>query len=182
MVATAIRSKAQRLFEMLDENSDGFITADDFQRTAKRLISAFGMADSPKARALKDNYTEAWKEIAGQADIDHDGRISRQEYEKAFVEADRTGILTLIDRAAVAEFAVADGDDDGMLSREEAARMLQAFGVSQAELDDAVAVLDRDGDGRISQQEYREALREFYLSADPKAPGSQIMGRVRTIA
>ncbi|MDX3852396.1 EF-hand domain-containing protein [Streptomyces sp. AK02-01A] len=179
MVTNAIKNKSQRLFDMMDENRNGVISAKDLQLTAERLIDAFGVAESAKARQVINSYTKVWEELAAQADTDGDGQISRAEFESAFAGADQGKGLQAINRAIDAEFELADSDGDGMLSRDELSRMLRAFRVPQSELDTAVAALDQDGDGQVSAEEYRAAMREFYLSDDLTTPGSQLLGRIR---
>ena len=40
----------------------------------------------------------------------------------------------------------------------------------------AIRALDRNGDGVLDQEEVQQALREFYTSDDPQAPGNLIFG------
>lgn len=179
MVATAIRNKSHRLFDALDETGDGVIAADDFARTAERLVRSFGAESSPAADKVRNTYAKSWQQLAELVDRDGDGQVTREEFETAFASAQQGGLMQIIDEALGAEFDLADTDGDGVLDREELARLLSAFGVPQSDLKQAVAALDQDGDGQVSRDEYRTALREFYLSDDASKPSSQIFGRLR---
>ncbi|MFJ8695005.1 EF-hand domain-containing protein [Streptomyces roseolilacinus] len=178
MVATAIRNKSQRVFDAIDEDSNGVISADDFERIAERLVQAFDES-SPAAAKVHNTYSKCWQRLAELADSDSDGQVTRQEFEKVFAGARQNDFMRAIDEALEAEFALADTDGDGVLDRDEVSRMLHAYGVSQPDLKQAVRGLDQDGDGRVSREEYRSAMREYYLSDDADAPSTPIFGRIR---
>lgn len=179
MVATAIKTKSHRLFDAMDENSNGVITADDFQRTADRLIQAFDASGSPDAQKTKNAYTKAWQKLAVLADSDQDGQVTKQEFEAVFASAGQGDLMEVVEEGLDAEFNLADTDQDGVLSVEEVSRLLHAFGVPQTDLREAATALDHNGDGRVTRQEYVAAMRDFYLSEDASAPNNQIFGRVR---
>ncbi len=178
MAATAILNKSHRVFDAIDEDGNGVIAADDFERIAERLIRSFDET-SPAAAKVRSTYTKCWQRLAELADSDGDGQVTRQEFETVFAGAQQNRFMQVIDEALDAEFDLADTDGDGGLDRDEVARMLTAYGVPQSELNQAIAGLDQDGDGRVSRAEYRTAMREYYLSDDPAAPSTPIFGRVR---
>ncbi|MCX2928074.1 EF-hand domain-containing protein [Streptomyces sp. NEAU-W12] len=178
MAATAILDKSHRVFDAIDEDGNGVIAADDFERIAERLIRSFDEA-SPAASKVRSTYTKCWQRLAELADSDGDGQVTKQEFETAFAGARQNKFMQVIDQALDAEFDLADTDGDGVLNRDEIGRMLSAYGVPQPELDQAVAGLDQDGDGQVSRSEYRTAMREYYLSDDPAAPSAPIFGRIR---
>ena len=64
MVATVIRNKSHRVFEEIDENGNGVITSDDFERIAERLIQSFGAQTSPAADTVRRTYTNCWQRLA----------------------------------------------------------------------------------------------------------------------
>ena len=73
-----------------------------------------------------------------------------------------------------------DGRDtggDGALDATEFARVMAAFGVSQDDADYTFGNIDADGNGQITPDEWLEALRQFWTSADPDAPGNTLFGR-----
>ncbi|HZF91866.1 EF-hand domain-containing protein [Streptomyces sp.] len=178
MVATAILHKSHRVFDAIDEDGNGVITADDFERIAERLVRSFDEA-SPAAAEVRNTYTKCWQRLAELADSDGDGQVTKQEFETAFADAQQNRFMQVIDEALDAEFNLADADGDGVLSRDEVSRMLRAYGVPQSDMNQAVAGLDQDGDGQVSRTEYRTAMREYYLSDDPAAPSTPIFGRIR---
>lgn len=179
MVATAIRNKSHRVFDAIDENHNGVISADDFERIADRLIQAFGAEASPVADKVRNTYTKCWQRLVELADSDGDGQVTEQEFEAVFASAQQNRFMQVLDEALNAEFELADTDGDGVVDRDELGRMLSSYGVPRADLNEAVAALDQDGDGQVSRSEYRAAMREFYLSDDPSSPSTQIFGRIR---
>jgi Ca2+-binding EF-hand superfamily protein len=179
MVATVIRNKSHRVFEEIDENGNGVITSDDFERIAERLIQSFGAQTSPAADKVRRTYTKCWQRLAELADSDGDGQVTKEEFETVFASAQHNKFMQVLDEALDAEFDLADSDGNGVIDREELRRMLTAYGVPQADLNQAMAALDQDGDGQVSRNEYRAAMREFYLSDDPSTPSNQIFGSLR---
>ncbi|MGW1438643.1 hypothetical protein ACWD7M_25760 [Streptomyces griseus] len=49
--------------------------------------------------------------------------------------------------------------------------------ISAPEALESFTKLDTDGDGTISRHEFIRAVREYFLSHDPHAPGSVFFGR-----
>lgn len=178
MVATAILNKSHRFFDAIDEDGNGVIAADDFERIAERLIRSFD-EKSPAASKIRSTYAKCWQRVAELADSDGDGQVTKQEFDAVFTGAQQNKFMQVIDQAIDAEFDLADADGNGVLDREEVSRMLTAFGVPQPELKEAIAGLDQDGDGQVSRSEYRTAMREYYVSDDPSAPSTPIFGHIR---
>ncbi|MGH6657236.1 MAG: hypothetical protein ACRDVE_18790, partial [Actinocrinis sp.] len=55
-------------------------------------------------------------------------------------------------------------------------RWFNAYGVCADDAERAFKAVDRNGDGILSVDEVQKAIREFYLSDDPRAPGNLIFG------
>lgn len=87
-------------------------------------------------------------QLLADADTDHDGRITRPEYQAA--------------RAA--RFARLDRDHDGYFSADDLPQMARRrLGAKLAQLDRA---LDADGDGRVSRAEFVDGPARLFDLAD----------------
>lgn len=173
--------KLTRRFATWDRNGNGALEKDDFLQGADRLGEAFGYSeDSPQRRRMRDLCLELWQRMAEVADFDRNGRISPEEYGKAF------GKLVLeepgaFDAAYVpvidALTAMADHDGDGKLDREEyRAWFVTAFGVGEHDVDVAFDKIDTDDDGHVTRSEMVTAIRDYYFSDDPEVPGNWLLG------
>jgi predicted esterase len=102
-------------FSMLDPTGDGYVTRDDYEAFALRLVQSFGQPPgSPAALAVREGYRRLWHGLADRAETDRDGRISEAEF-LAWVGAvtdddDFDEALAPLARAVV---ALADDDADG---------------------------------------------------------------------
>ncbi|MEV4169060.1 EF-hand domain-containing protein [Nonomuraea sp. NPDC049709] len=150
------RESAERNFNDLDADGDGFLTRYDYLALAQRRLEQTGVrADTPEGGAVVDAFLNAWDTHARALDTDRDGRISRQEYVRSFETLVRTGALeAVLAPISRATFTVADRDGDGWIDAEEFGSLWNRPGT---DLKAVFARADADGDGRISFEEYARA-------------------------
>lgn len=172
--------KLARRFRTYDSDGDGFIGREDFTQAGERTTKAFGLADDdPKAVRFHDTLIGLWEQLSSVTDQDHNGRISLEEYQKAFAnglletpESFEEGYLPFLD----ALLAIADEDGDGKLTVEEHVTWTGALmNLSEA---DARMIHDilSDDDELMSTDALLDAIREFYFSEDPAASGNWLLG------
>ncbi|MGW6933496.1 EF-hand domain-containing protein [Lentzea sp. NPDC054927] len=172
--------KLARRFRTYDSDGDGFIEREDFTQAGERTTKAFGLAgDDPKAVRFHGTLIGLWEQLSSVTDLDHNGRISLDEYKKAFAnglletpESFDQGYVPFLD----AVMAIADEDGDGKLTLEEHVTWTGALmGLSES---DARGIHDllSDEDGLLSTQALLDAIREFYFSEDPAAAGNWLLG------
>lgn len=172
--------KLDRVFTMLDFDSDGRLAQEDLDTVAEQLGLAFGLSGTdPKVVALRAAFAAQWPDISTK-DADGDGRITVEEYReslKSSVAQDRAGFLDRFYAMVAAWLAIADTDNDGLISLAEYTAMFAAT-VSAGEdaLRTAFAQLDLNGDGQLSSEEIRIAVEEYYTSEDPQARGNWLLG------
>ncbi|HEX8870661.1 MAG TPA: EF-hand domain-containing protein, partial [Lentzea sp.] len=115
--------KLARRFRTYDSDGDGFIGRDDFTQAGERTTKAFGLpCDDPKAVRFHAMLAGLWEQLHSVTDQDRHGRISLEEYKKAFAnglletpESFDDGYRPFLD----AIMAIADEDGDGKLTLEE---------------------------------------------------------------
>lgn len=181
-------------FFTLDGGFDGYMTTDDFlgvgwgAGVARKTVRAFdedGDAKISFAEFRKTtfaNYASEW--VKPRHDIDHDGRLSFQEFylEKSPVliaqsryffdhfDLDRDGFLSATEFDFEAGFARGDTDRDGQLTLEE---FLALFPEDErAEQMRRFLVFDFNGNGKLDAEEYRtleSPVDERGKVADPMA-------------
>ncbi|GAA1378909.1 MULTISPECIES: EF-hand domain-containing protein [Catellatospora] len=173
--------KLDKAFGHLDNDRSGFVEQQDLNNLGLRLLAEFGTAhDAPKAQRIAEDFSTFWQELAKALDVDHDQRLSPQEWRQGMTEAFVHG--DAFDRSfrpgALAVLHLADTDDDGRVSRDEFATMQRAFGTPVGEINLAFDKLDADEDGYLTIEELMLGVRQFYIGADETAPGNWFFGRV----
>ncbi|GAA1354267.1 EF-hand domain-containing protein [Saccharothrix algeriensis] len=168
------------VFDWFDQGKDGRLTQDDFQATARMFAQVAREDDHATVTALHDAFDAWWGLVLEHGDTDGDGGVSREE----FITVMQVNV-TAPEHFDGAVMAIADAvinaldtDDDGVLSLDEYVRLFEALGIPREFAREAFAKLDRDGDGTVSHTEFRQAISDFYLSADPDAPGNYLLGPV----
>ncbi len=167
-------------FSLLDPTGDGYVTRDDYEVFALRLVQAFGQPPgSPVALAVREGYRRLWQALANRAETDRDGRISEAEF-LAWVGAvsDDDGFDDEIAPLAGAVVALADDDADGALTEPELRRLLAACGLSDAQSRRVFAELDLDGSASIDTTELVAAIRAFCVSPAAHQPGAWLFGAI----
>ncbi|MEU0882417.1 EF-hand domain-containing protein [Lentzea sp. NPDC005914] len=172
--------KLARRFRTYDSDGDGFIGRENFTQAGERTTKAFGLADDdPKAVRFHAMLAGLWEQFHAATDQDQNGRISLEEYKKAFAnglletpESFDEGYVPFLDVV----MAIADEDGDGKLTVDEHITWTGALlNLSEA---DARMIHDilSDDDGLMSTSALLEAIREFYFSEDPAAAGNWLLG------
>jgi Ca2+-binding EF-hand superfamily protein len=166
---------AEQAFQHLDHDGDGYVTAQDFEQMARTIINAFGIDESsPKAIQLREGYRRTFEMVLGEMDVNRDGRIGPEEFISAMVALSGKASASRLRRVCAAEFAAADWDDDGVITRAEFAHLLSSIGQSSADADAAFDALDRDHDGRITRAEYVAAWEDYLVSDNPNSAGARV--------
>ncbi|MCD0449071.1 EF-hand domain-containing protein [Actinocorallia sp. API 0066] len=164
------RERFSRLFDHLDADGSGAIEWQDFEILAGQILSRTETEPtSPRARALHDAYRTGWEALTSTADLDGDGRVTREEFLSRIDDPDEgpRSLRAAIHAVGEAEFQAIDTDGDGRATLPELLRVLDAKGgSSKQEAVAAFEALDTDGDGSISLDEYRTAWEVYYRADD----------------
>jgi Ca2+-binding EF-hand superfamily protein len=185
MIGDLQRRKASHYFSLLDEDDNGLVEAKDFELRADRLAEVRDV-DAPDARAeLRRRVMNWWGHLSALADLDHDERVTREEWE-TYWEALQAGVeeggtsgertLESLERAARGTFQAMNTTGSAQVSEDEYEEWLAAWGVDASA--SAFDTLDRDNTGGLTEDDLVQAVKEFYLSNDPDAPGNVLYGEL----
>lgn len=173
-----LRRKQLWMFDLLDTNHDGVVTPYDTMTFAHRLARLTGHAeDSPRAQQAVETVDRIWQEfVTGPGWVLDPKRLHREE----FVLVAATSLVELPDKTLQyigivtnLWFAMADGDNDGRLTRYDGIRLFtKVLGVERERSKHAWEVLDSEGRGWLDYAEILMAVTDFITSADPQAPGN----------
>jgi Ca2+-binding EF-hand superfamily protein len=170
--------KFNYVFTWFDQNGDGWLTQDDFEKIAG-LFTAMAAEDDQKNKdAMKKAFMHWWNLLLKAGDGTPGEKIGKEE----FLRIMKSSVIApenfenAVGGIADGLIGALDRDGNGSLSRDEYVRMYDALGVPPATSTEAFKRLDRDGSGELSYAEFRQAIVEFYLSADPNAPGNWLLG------
>lgn len=186
MLTDVQKSKLDRRFELLDADGDGFITAADYDLAAAHVCEAFDFAEgSPQHERIHVIYLRLWVALSRKTDSNGNERITREQFVRSCAESivePARGYDRIIRPVAQTIFDLIDDDDSGTLEVEELANWANAYGVCADDAERAFRALDRNGDGVLDLEEVQQALKEFYTSDDPDAPGNRIFGPLPIVA
>jgi len=185
MISDLQQRKASHYYDLIDEDDNGYVEARDFELRVDRLIESRGVSDEEAREALRDRVMGWWDHLYTLADIDDDERVTREEWD-TYWHAIQAGIdeggvdeaetLESLERAARGTFRAINTSGSGGITEEEYAEWLEAWGVHDSQA--AFRRLDRDDTGTLSEDDLVEAVKEFYLSNDPDAPGNALYGEL----
>lgn len=178
-VSTILSRKLRHMFDMLDADRDGRLTAEDMTGLADALAVPFA-ARPEKVQALREALRHIWDAHLRRMDTDGDGGLAPAEYERGVrlaIAEDSAALIEALNDTVVAWFALFDEDGDGLLGIDEYVKVGQAIGgIPAPDMRRAFERLDHDADGGLRQEEIRAAAVEYFTSEDPDADGNWLYG------
>jgi Ca2+-binding EF-hand superfamily protein len=166
------------VFNVLDSNQDGTITAEDFDLIGRRVCEQLGVAvDSDNGRKVCEGYKAWWNQLRKDLDVDNDGQVTMAEF-AAVYKGDRGDPQEYFSKhigpAARVVAEMLDTDNDGYISQDDYLTLMASITDQQAALA-GFRKLDTDGDGRVSVAELQAGIQQVMLSNDPSAPGTSML-------
>ncbi|WP_232380012.1 EF-hand domain-containing protein [Polyangium fumosum] len=166
------------LFTWFDQNGDGWLTRDDFEKMAGMFTGLAAEDDEKTKTAMQQSFMHWWGLLLESGQGTSGEKIGHPE----FLRIMSTSVIApenfqnAVGRIAEGMVAALDRDGNGSLSQKEFVRMYDVVGVPPSTSTEWFKRLDRDSSGGLSCAEFRQAIVEFYLSADPNAPGNWLLG------
>lgn len=183
MLGDLQRKKAHYYFDLIDENDNDYIEADDFAARADRLSERRDLDEEEDRQRLRQQVLGWWTALCTAIDKNSDDRVSRDEWLR-FWESIQTAVeqgdpedntaLDSLSRSAHVTFEAIDTTGNGNIQEDEYTDWLSAWGADHAS--EAFHRLDRTNKGFLTEDDLVKATLEFYLSNDPEAPGNALFG------
>jgi Ca2+-binding EF-hand superfamily protein len=177
VVTTALlKTKHDKLFDLLDHDGNGAIERDDFEQLAADLVKAgTDNPHAPAAEAVFDAYRRAFDRFVAHVDTDGDGVIARDEFHAAMAtQSNREARFDDIwGPTCDVEFDNVDVDGDGRLDLAEFASLMAGFGHTP---DSASVTFSRLATGGVITREvYYQAWKTYVSSDDDSATANAMM-------
>ena len=179
MLSDLQRTKASRFFELFDSDHDGTLEQSDLTALVDRLTALRGWtAGDAGYDDINTTWMTVWDALKGTADANSDGSVGLDEW------LDVTGQMLdapdayegVINAVGEKTFDLLDRDGDGGLTADDWTDFLGAHGVDADGAQASFAALDANGDGSISKDETMAALKDYFYSDSPDAPGNSFFG------
>lgn len=174
------RLKAHNLYRAFDIDDNGYIEKRDADALAHRIIeNQRRQPGSSLHQELQRRLAAYWSEMVRYLDIDHDGRVSREEFLQftSGLTRDLSGAGgKAVESLADVLFAIADHDGAGTITESEFLGWSRAYGI----LDHAAAagfrLLDEAGTGRISRDTWHRFTRLIFQSKRTNDAAALVFG------
>ncbi len=174
--------KFRKLFSFVDADGSGSVERSDFVAVAARLNAAFNVSpSSDRGEAVAAAFERAWDGFAAAIGAGSGGGVDADTYAAGLSElftSDPSAFDRLIAPMNDAVFELCDGDGDGVIDFPEFQAVQSALGASAEESAETFAALDLDQSRGITRDEVQAAVRSYFTSDDPAAPGNQFFGRL----
>jgi len=171
--------KLTRRFNLGDLDQDGLLESADFNRYVHRAAVQQGWTeDSDEYQALHTHMMNWWNGLQEVADPNRDGRVSLPEWLTFHERLLSTPDLfeSVIGEVVTNDIRTYDRNGDGALDAGDYQLFFESLDISDADAAAVFAELDQNGDGLVTRDEMLQHVRDFFLSDDPAAPGSGMLG------
>ncbi|CAM5329680.1 calcium-binding protein [Streptomyces avidinii] len=165
----AYAAKMAARFHTFDQDGDGHISRRDFRLMAERVAQSFDVTD--RASALRESADRYWEGMAGLADGNLDGRITREEFVGAALASlhqDPEAFARIALPWHRAVFAAADHDGDGLVTVDAVDLMLVSLGAEPDQARRVAAEHRADPAGLITEDEILDAVTAYYTTGEPQ--------------
>jgi Ca2+-binding EF-hand superfamily protein len=170
--------KFEYVFTWFDQNGDGWITQDDMEKISKLFSDLADDPDQKNKDLMHKGFMNWWKLLLDAREDEVNEKVGKEEFIRIMhaVVIHPQNFEIAIGYIVDGLLGALDRDGSGSLSQEEYVGMYNALGIPPTTSSESFKRLDRDGSGQITHKEFNQALVEYYLSADPKAPGNWLLG------
>jgi hypothetical protein len=176
-----LREKIAFGFDLIDANSDGMLTEQDYVVMGEHAASALGYSNRCDQRfQLIEVYAAIWREVLLPHVTRADRAVTRDEFIRGIAALADDPAAAAASLGALAEkyFDVTDLDRNGVLDQREYEVFLVSHfpDIERRDIEEAFDYLDRNRDGVLSRAEFSRAIVEYWTSADPDALGNWALG------
>jgi Ca2+-binding EF-hand superfamily protein len=180
MLTILQENKFERFFYILDFDRNGVIEKDDFVAIAENLCILWGLKEGDEEyNKVQIRFSEGWDKFNHYVNNDT-GKASWEDWkrfaETVMIDSDEKTFNTYVEELCGELFDNFDTDRDGYISLEEFIDLFVAHRIEVRFAAKSFRNLDKSKDGQISRGELLDAVKEFFRSDDPDAPGNWLFG------
>jgi len=180
MLSQLLSNKLEKFFYILDFDRNGVIEKADFVAIAENLCILWGVKENdPKHDEIVRKFTEGWVafdlfvngEEKGKANWEHWIHFAEER-----IVGDESSFGLYVENYVGGLFDNFDADKDGYIDLDEYIDLFVAYRIEVRFAAKSFMKIDRNKDGLISRGELITAVKEFFRSDDPDAPGNWLFG------
>lgn len=174
-------NKLEKFFYILDYDRNGAIERDDFIGIAENLCILWNVKENdPEHDKIVKKFSDSWEQFDFFINNEKSGRASWDHWlhfaEERIINGDETVFNAYVDNYVGGIFDNFDSNKDGYINLDEFIDLFVAYRIEVRFAAKAFRKLDRNKDDLISRGELITAVKEFFRSDDPDAPGNWLFG------
>ena len=160
----------------MDMNNDGFVSREDFELMAKRLVGNSGKISKEKT----DDIFKAFLAIPDYLGVKPGEKLSLEEAAKLANEKYLSPNAQKPSGYHDTLFDCIDTDSDGVISMEEFKVYFKIVGhdITDEEIKHAFHTIDANGNGKISRDEFVAAAKDFYFGVEETELSKAFCGKL----
>jgi Ca2+-binding EF-hand superfamily protein len=167
-------NRIKLVFALFDADGNGYLTTNDFELMAKRVLQAAPDSDDAAKNAMLAAFRSYWTTLVSALDSNHDGRVSFEEYAACVLDPERFN-------EAISEFAkslaaLGDPDSDGLIERPLFVALMTAIGFELANINALFDAFEPTDSDRITVEAWDTGIREYYRPDKVGIPGDYLVG------
>lgn len=174
-------NKLEKFFYILDYDRNGVIEKDDFIGIAENLCILWSLKEGDQRyQNTMNRFEEAWNKFnlfvnnnAERATWNHWIEFAEQ----VIVNGDETIFNQYVEQYVGEIFDNFDADKDGYIDLDEYIDLFVGYHIEVRFSAKSFRMLDLNKDDLISRGELIKAVKEYFRSDDPEAPGNWLFGR-----
>ena len=174
-------NKLERFFYILDYDRNGVIEKEDFMGIAENLCILWGIREGEgKYDTIIGRFEDEWNKFNAfvnnnteRANWDHWVHFAQE----MIIKSDEVMFSSYVEDFVGEIFDNFDMDKDGYINLDEFIDLFVAYRIEVRFAAKAFRKLDLNRDDLISRGELISAVKEFFRSDDPNAPGNWLFGR-----
>ena len=174
-------NKLEKFFYILDYDRNGVIEKEDFVGIAENLCILWRIKEGDdQYTSIMNKFEEGWNKFnlfvnnnEGKANWDHWLHFAEQ----VIVNGDEQVFNTYVEDYVGEIFDNFDTDRDGYIDLDEFIDLFVGYRIEVRFAAKSFRKLDLNKDNLISRGELIKAVKEYFRSDDPDAPGNWLFGR-----
>jgi len=174
-------NKLEKFFYILDYDRNGIIEKDDFIGIAENLCILWGIREGDRAyNLIIKKFEDGWGRFNAFVNLENEKKANWEHWlhfaENQIVNGEEEIFNAYVENYAGGIFDNFDTDRDGYINIDEFIDLFVAYRIEVRYAAKAFRKLDLNKDNLISRRELIQAVKEYFRSDDPEAPGNSLFG------